>query len=103
MINEPFKTKIVAFLKPYNPLKISIFGSYARGEAKQGSDLDILISFKDNISLLKLVMIQQDLSEKLKIAVDLVSEKSLKNQRLIKSIQTDLITIFDEEERFNIS
>jgi predicted nucleotidyltransferase len=45
-------------------------------------------------------MIQQDLSEKLKIAVDLVSEKSLKNQRLIKSIQADLITIYDDNIKF---
>jgi predicted nucleotidyltransferase len=48
-------------------------------------------------------MIQQALSEKLKLNVDLVSEKSLKNQKLIAAIQNDLITIFDEEERFNIS
>lgn len=103
MLTDSFKTKIITFLMPYRPHKIGIFGSYARGEAKQGSDLDILISFKDNISLLQLVMIQQDLSEKLKLDVDLVSEKSLKNQKLITAIQNDLITIFDEEERFNIS
>jgi len=94
-MTDSFKTKIITLLMPYRPNKIGIFGSYARGEAKKGSDLDILISFKDNISLLQFVMIQQALSEKLKLNVDLVSEKSLKNQKLISAIQNDLITIFE--------
>ena len=55
------------------------------------------------MGLVLLSKYKKALSEKLKLNVDLVSEKSLKNQKLISAIQNDLITIFDEEERFNIS
>lgn len=65
------------------------------GEKKQNSDLDILISFKERIGLLKLVQIEQELSDKLGIAVDLVTENALKNQRLKKAIRQDLITIYE--------
>lgn len=40
---KSLKTKLIAALKPYQPQKIYIYGSYARGEAKRDSDLDLLI------------------------------------------------------------
>jgi hypothetical protein len=75
-----------------------VFGSFARGDNKQGSDLDILIKFKDRISLLKLVQIQQELSDKLSIHIDLITENSLKNPRLKQYIKKDLITIYEWEK-----
>jgi predicted nucleotidyltransferase len=44
---------------------------------------------------LKLVQIEQELSNKLGIRIDLVTENGLKNPRLIKHIEKDLITIFE--------
>ena len=83
---------------PYHPERIGIFGSYARGEQRNDSDLDILITFKDKISLLRLVQLQQSLSDQLGVAVDLVTEGSVKNKRLKKYIHKDLINIFRAEE-----
>jgi len=81
-------------LKPYRPERVRIFGSFARGENGKNSDLDILIKFQDSIGLLELVQIEQELSDKLGIKVDLVTEGSLKNPRLKKYIEQDLITIY---------
>ena len=66
---------IVNTLKPYNPTKIGIFGSYSRGENTENSDIDILYSFNDAIGLFKLIGIKDDLEKKLNKKVDLVSEK----------------------------
>ncbi|MDZ7742352.1 MAG: nucleotidyltransferase domain-containing protein [Bacteroidota bacterium] len=55
----------------HKPKSIALFGSYARGNRKVESDLDILVSFKNSISLLKLVHLENMLSEKLGIKVDL--------------------------------
>jgi predicted nucleotidyltransferase len=73
---------------------VGVFGSYARGENQKGSDLDVLIAFEYQISLLKLVQIEQELSDKLGIRIDLVTENSLKNSRLKAHIEKDLITIY---------
>lgn len=35
--------KIVQRLKPYNPNKVILYGSYARGDARDDSDIDLLI------------------------------------------------------------
>lgn len=95
MNDKNLKTRVIDLLAPYQPNRISIFGSYARGEERKGSDLDILIKFKERVSLLELVQIQQELSEKLGIPVDLVTENSIKNPRLKKYIEQDLITIYE--------
>ena len=89
------QSRLLSFLLPYRPLRVGIFGSYARGEQNQESDLDILIQFRDRMSLLRLVQIEQGLSDELGIPIDLVTENSLRNPRLKKSIYKDLITIYE--------
>lgn len=98
MISQKVKEKVLNSLIPLEPKKIGIFGSYARGENLEESDLDILVSFKKSIGLLKFVQIQQKLSDDLGIKVDLVSENGLRNPRLKEYIFQDLINIYDEKE-----
>lgn len=94
-MDKELRASLLQYLLPYHPARIGIFGSYARGENKTGSDLDILIKFKEKISLLKLVQIEQELTDKIGIPIDLVTENSLKNPRLRKYIEKDLITIYE--------
>ncbi len=93
-MNQEIQKKLLLLLRPYHPARIGIFGSFARGTQIEGSDLDVLIKFKNPISLLKLVQIEQELSDKIGITVDLVTENSVKNPRLKKYIAEDLITIY---------
>ena len=64
-------------LKSYGAKKAYVFGSYARGEQKEGSDLDLIVEFSKSKSLLDFVGIQQDMSDFLGVKVDLVSEEGL--------------------------
>jgi len=93
MNQSEIKNIILSQLKDYNVLKVGIFGSFARGENTKGSDLDILVEFKDSPSLLTLIKLENELSEILGIKVDLVTTGALKNKRIKKSIQRDLINI----------
>ncbi len=94
MLDNKLKDRIISILIPYEPLRIGVFGSYARGENSNESDLDLLVSFKGQVGLLKLVHIEQELEDKLGLSVDLVTENSVKNPRLKKYIHNDLIEIF---------
>jgi predicted nucleotidyltransferase len=84
---------IINHLKGYNPVKVGLFGSFARGENKKGSDIDILVEFKESPSLLTLIKLENDLSDLLGIKVDLVTIGALKNKRIKKRIQKDFINI----------
>lgn len=94
-MDKELQAKLLQYLLPYQPVRIGVFGSFARGENEKGSDLDILIKFKGRVSLLRLVQIEQELSDKLGIPIDLVTENSLKNPRLKEYIKKDLITIYE--------
>lgn len=89
------RDKLLACLLPYQPQRVGVFGSFARDEQTKGSDIDVLIRFKNRISLLKLVQIEQEISDKLGVKIDLVTENSLKNKKLIESIQKDIIIIYE--------
>ena len=93
MNQSEIKNIILSHLKEYDPLKVGIFGSFARGDNKKGSDIDILVEFKESPSLLTLIKLENDLSEILGIKVDLVTTGALKNKRIKKSIKKDLIKI----------
>jgi hypothetical protein len=64
----------------YRIKRIGIFGSYIRNEAKEKSDLDILVEFEQDadIGLLKFVEIENYLSDLLDVKVDLVEKSALK-------------------------
>lgn len=92
---DPEKNKVIIdYLQAFNPVKIGIFGSYARNESRPDSDLDILINLNTAISLFQLVRIERELSELLGVKVDLVSEGAIKNQKLRNYIEADLKIIF---------
>jgi predicted nucleotidyltransferase len=78
--------------KKYGIKKIGIFGSYLRGEAKEGSDFDILVEFEQDvdIGLLKFVEIENRLSDLLGVKVDLVEKSALK-PRIGKHILKEVI------------
>lgn len=54
-----------------------VFGSYARGEATQASDLDLLIRFSEPLSLIELIGLERELSEALGVKTEIVTERSL--------------------------
>ncbi len=84
------KPKIRKVLKKYHVKKAGIFGSYARGEAKKNSDVDILIEFKGG--LLSLIGLEMELKKKLKKKVDLLTYRGI-NPLLRKSILKEEIRI----------
>ena len=85
---------ILNSLVKYNPEIIGLFGSYSRNENTETSDIDILVRFKESISMFQLIRIENDLSEKLGIKVDLVTEGAIKNSRLKSRIEKDLQIIY---------
>ncbi len=95
MERQEINTAIINYLSPYEPEKIGIFGSFARLEDNEGSDIDILVKFKVTITLLDLARIHRELSSVLGKKVDLVTEPALKNERLKKYIYDDLQIIYE--------
>lgn len=82
------KTKILNLLRDlkgeirqkYKAQIKGIFGSFARGEQKETSDIDILVDFDDDADLFDFTGLALFLEEKLNLRVDIVPEKSLRKE-----------------------
>ena len=92
MISPQQENIIKSVIKRINPTLVGVFGSYARGEETDKSDLDILIDFDMKVDLLELIGIEQELSELLGIKVDLITLRSV-NASLKPYIESDLIRL----------
>ena len=76
----------------YGVESLEVFGSYVRGEQKPGSDLDILVTFREEPSLLTFIRMEHDLSDALGVRVDLVMKDSLK-PGVGKNILRELVAV----------
>ncbi|MGV3550073.1 nucleotidyltransferase family protein [Rhizobium sp.] len=74
---------------------MAVFGSQARGQAHNASDLDILVDVSDGtkFSLIDLVGIEQLLTTATGVKVNALMRRSLDN-RFAARIKTDLVEIF---------
>ena len=58
--------------------ELGVFGSYARGEQKKNSDVDILVTFSKTPGLFDYIKVENRLSAMLRKKVDLVMRGALK-------------------------
>lgn len=77
-ILELLRQQIPLLAERYGVKTLEVFGSYVRSEQKKDSDLDILITFEEDPSLLTYIALENSLSDLLGIKVDLVMKDSLK-------------------------
>jgi predicted nucleotidyltransferase len=78
--NKLLKSKrqdIMRIAREHGAKNVRVFGSVVRGQAKQGSDLDLLVQLDPGYSLLDIIAIKQDLEDLLGCSVDVVTEAAL--------------------------
>ncbi len=72
--------KEIPYLKSHFNIKtIGVFGSYARDNATEKSDLDVLVEYEISPGFIKFIQLEEFLSKLLNIKVDLVSINALNN------------------------
>lgn len=72
------RDEILQICAKYGARNVRVFGSVARGEADEQSDIDLLVEFEPNRSLLDHAGLWVELQELLGVKVDVVSEHGLK-------------------------
>ncbi len=78
--------------KRYGIVNLAVFGSVARGEATEGSDVDVLATIEKSISLLDIIDAEYYLGELLGAKVDLVPARSVRPE-LRKQIFNEAVPV----------
>ena len=95
---------ITPVLELYYVKSAYVFGSYARGEANETSDVDLFVVFdNDEISLFEVGGLLETLKEVLQMNVDLLTDGNKLTERFQKNLFRDMIHIYGdiyEEQRY---
>lgn len=68
------RSEVLRILEVHGARNPRVFGSFARGEARPTSDIDVLVDMEPGRSLLDLVGLEQDLCDLFGRRVDVVTE-----------------------------
>ena len=83
---------VLDVLRRHNVTNPEIFGSTARGDDREGSDVDILVDFPPGTSIIDIIDIQHELEVLLGVPVDLVPRRGLK-ERVRVRVARDLLPL----------
>ena len=89
---EELKSKIIPVLQQHDVINAAIFGSFAGGEGREDSDLDILVEFGEGKSLLDLVALKLELEDFLGRKIDVVTYNAL-HPKIRERVLEEQVTI----------
>lgn len=87
-------TPLIELCRRNDVSKLEVFGSAARGEARDDSDIDLLVEFSERKSLLALVSLERKMSSVLGRRVDLLTEAAI-SPYLLQKINQDRRVIYE--------
>lgn len=79
-------------VREFGVSRLALFGSTARNEADETSDVDLLVSFEGGATLRRYMGLSRYLESMLQRRVDLVTDQSLR-QELRPSVERDLVDV----------
>ncbi len=85
--------KLVAMLRERGASRVALFGSFARGDHNESSDIDLLVTFTGRKGLLELIGIEQELSDTVHRRVDLITEAALSDY-LRPDVERDAVVLY---------
>lgn len=91
---ESIKYAVIELAESYGAQEVSLFGSFARGDQKPDSDVDILLE-KGSIKGMQVLDFQHDLEERLGRKVDIVTTAGASN-RFLGNIANDTVILYQK-------
>ena len=99
---EEIVEKVRPIAEQYKINSLSLFGSYARGDATEKSDIDLIVG-EDNLKGLDFFGFYEDLREVLQKKVDLITEDQINqnrtdplHKRFIEEVELDRKVIYNK-------
>lgn len=86
------RDEILQLAKQYKAHNVRVFGSVARGEANEESDVDFLVEFEQGTTLVDYVAFMQELEVLLTRKVDVVGEKNLREE-IRANVMKDIVPL----------
>ncbi|TDI83607.1 MAG: DNA polymerase III subunit beta [Chloroflexi bacterium] len=89
-LREKLRALLPSLTQEFSVASLALFGSFVREEETDGSDLDLLVEFREAPSLFRFIELENLLTDELGVDVDLVMKDALKpriRQRILQDIE----------------
>ena len=93
---DDIKSAVIPIAETYGVKRVNLFGSYARGEANNSSDVDILIDKGKLHGLIQYFSFTHELEDKLGCHVDVVTE-GIQDKNFLDEIKNEGILLYKNE------
>ena len=91
---EEIASRVNPIARAYGVERVALFGSYARGEAKPGSDIDLHIDRGEINGYFKLAGFLRELEEQFNIPIDLLTTCALSDE-FLQDIQKEEVVLYE--------
>ena len=92
---DDIKRRAIPIIIKYGINSFSLFGSYARGEANENSDLDFVMD-KGDLKGLQYVSLVHDLEDEFNCHVDVISKGS-SNKEFLKAVSNEEVLLYERQ------
>lgn len=92
LTREAIEYSVVSLAQEYGAKKVSLFGSFARGEETSESDVDILLE-KGDIKGMKVLEFESELAKRLGRKVDVITTAGA-SERFLNKIRKDEVVLY---------
>ena len=92
---DRIKETIVPLIKDYPIRRVILFGSYARGDATEKSDVDLIIDSEGQLSYWDLLGLIGHLVMKMPMEVDILGLEEVKKPDLLYNINSEGVIIYE--------
>lgn len=94
--HEDDRQKLVAIARKHHIAYVAIFGSFARGDARSDSDVDLYVRFGRNAGLFEMLGIKHEMEDALGRPVDLIAEELVETYSFVREgMAQDLTVLYD--------
>ena len=94
---EEIKSYIIPIIRKYPVEKVILFGSYARGDASDTSDIDLVVESRGRLRNRKIFALGGELLDVLPVRVDVYDILEIANQSpMYENIQKEGVIIYDD-------
>lgn len=94
---DDIRNKTTPIAKEFGVSRMSLFGSYARGEAKDDSDVDVYIDRGKLSNLMQYFAFIDELENVLHCHVDVVTT-GIEDKQFLSAIMQDGVLLYEDEE-----
>jgi len=96
---EKIQAIVTPLVEPFPVVRVILFGSYARGEATEKSDVDLIIDSEGILSFWELLGLIGDIVTKMPAKVDILDFEEIKKPALFDNISKEGVIIYERKNQ----